>query len=249
MTIIRGYSFQPDELVTNEKLHNLVLNAQFTNINWGALVESGSVVPQTTSASGTSVTGQMWAEYEQIDALETSSYSGQWRDYSYFVQAPAGAVALFRQNGLEARHFFQTDAVTNINPGSFCMPGDTNPSTGVTLGIRAAWGAAGQPHRNPVVTGIGATWTPTTVTTPTGVLAWPRVSLAGLSIVKLSNQFVTPTLSFPAYLNMDGIGGQVSKFTSSSTTVAFYAFGVLLEHKRNGGGIGWLFGGPVERTG
>lgn len=247
MTIIRGYSFDTDEVVTDRKLYNLVAQAQFTNISWGTFLESGVAAVNNSSASG-GTTGGVWPLYESNGGLLTvSPYSGQWSDFNIFIQAPAGAVALFRQNALECNHLYQIDGVTSIPPGAFCMPGDTNLASGVTMGIRAAWGAAGQPHRNPVVTGLGSTWQ--TATTGPSLAAFVRTTLAGVAIMSLSNLFVTPTLPFPWYVNMEGTGGQVSKFTSSAASTAFYAFGLLLETKRNGGALGWLFGGPVERTG
>lgn len=247
MTIIRGYSFLPTELVTDRKLYNLVAQAQFTNISWGSFLESGVAAVNNSSASGGAV-GGIWPGYEGNGGLlTTSTYSGMWSDFNLFIQAPQGAVALFRQNALETNLMFNGDGTTAIPPGAFCQPGDNNFGTGVTLHLRPAWGAGGSPHRSPAIGGLGSTWQ--TANTAPSISAWVRTTLVGVAIMSLSNLFVTPTLPFPWYTNLEGTGGQVSKFTSSAASTAFYAFGLLLETKRAGGGLGWLFGGPVERTG
>lgn len=238
MSITRGYSFGATEIVTAEKLDALVRNAQFSNINWAGLFESGGALPQNTNASGATIVGTLWASYEGIFGLSGSTYSGQWSDYQYFIQSPNGPVGLFSQNRLEARH--GCSMTTGRPPGSAVEPHAA--SSGSTLCFEFATGTntTYAPFRSDRSYGLGTVYAVSPNSGATLFDQFPRIAMRGVSICYPDGVNAMCTLAAPAFIAHTNQVGQNGTMACSNVTNMFSIKGFLLEQKRLTGAICWL---------
>jgi hypothetical protein len=246
MTIIRGFNFSNYETVTADKLYSLVASAQFTNVDWNSYMAPGLSIVGASEPASPGV-GALWTQYEQIVGLETSSYSGQFVDFNVFIQSPQGKVGLFSQNRMESRLAMNVDGNNQrIGKAVFCQ--NMPHQSGVTLDCRPDWGIGGAPFRNGQLGLYGTTWGFSCSTGPS-ISGFPRVSMLGLSALDLNPENPRTTYPYPAFVNLAAQGGASSKLTQSCCSVAFMAEGLGLGNHNNGVSFGWLFGGPVFRTG
>lgn len=240
MTITRGYSFTPTEIVTAEKLDALVRNAQFTGINWAGLLESGAAIPLVSDVSGTTVVGTIWASYERIFGLTGSTWSGQWSDYQYFVRSPFGEVPIFSQNRLESRHAVSMTA-NGRPPG--CVVEPHAASSGVTLCFNFDTGTntTFAPFRSDRSFEVGASWMVSANSGATTFDQFPRVTLRGIGVTYPDGVNALATLAAPAFLAHTNAIGQSGSVAVSNVTNMFSVKGFLLEQKRvNAGTLSWI---------
>lgn len=246
MTITRGYSFSPTEIVTAEKLDALVRNAQFSNINWAGLFESSGALPQNTNASGATIVGTLWAAYEGIFGLSGSTWSGQWSDYNYFIQSPNGPVGLFSQNRLELRHGCSMTA--GRPPGSAVEPHAASSGSTLCLEFNTGTNTAYAPWRSDRSFGIGTVWAGSANSGATTFDQFPRVAMRGVSICYPDGVNAMCTLASPAFIAHTNAVGQQGTMSCSNVTNMFSIKGFLLEQKRSTGALTWLswVGFPIK---
>lgn len=245
MTIVRGFNFQPTDQVSADRLYSLVANSQFTNMNWAAAMVPGLSLVGASEPAIPGI-GSLWWEYEKIDGLTASTYSGQWSDYQVFIHSPQGKVALFKFDGLESRRFVCTD-MNGSNPGHIGMANNCPFVSGVTLGLRYAWGACGDPFTNGTFNWVGTNWQ--TGVSSASATGFVRTTLMGLAKLYIGAGLRT-TLPYPGYLNMSSTGGHTSVFNCSCASTAIMSMGLSFSDLGpTNGVIGWLFGAPVFRSG
>lgn len=245
MTIVRGFSFTPSDLVTSSRLYDLVANAQFTNVNWVAAMapEISYVGASSPSLPGD---GNVWWEYERLTYLTVSAYSGHFVDFNVMISTPQGVMALFRQNALETKLLRNLD--TNSPPGRIAFCQNVASQSGVTLFCRLAWGSGGEPFNSPQFGWIGVNWNATNITAAS-LSSFPRLTLMGISQAEIESGGRW-TLPDPIFLALSKTGGHLSYFAQSAASQSNILVQALaLEDKAASAyALAWLYGSPVMRS-
>lgn len=223
-TITRGRTFDPSELVTAAKLHQLIDAATIAGLSTEDFTGTVRGIAGSTPASPAEAAA--WSTYE------TSSFEGMTvSELRFMIQAKAGAVALWNPYGFESiRLYCSTD--DSPQAAGCAMMSDRTNGGGVTLI------AGGDNIANAIPFVVG---TPRATVSSNEPIRCVLSGLAG--IWRAGSSGVSVPNKWASYAYRDG-AAQTWNATTASNTLGAHA--VLLSHA-TGYMPGYLLGAPLWR--
>lgn len=142
MSITRGFHFESNELVTAEKLHQLVDSASITDLTPDEF--SGEVHGLSTSTPASIRDGDILYLHETSVSLTRPTGLSLWLQPTYFVHYNGQWVSLFGGDHLETGRFFNDSVGGTINRGDQVQFEGQTGSGAVTLTINLTGTAVGK---------------------------------------------------------------------------------------------------------
>lgn len=238
MAITRGHTYQPDDVVTNENLHNLVERAAISGLD--LQVMGSNFVGVSINTSYTTAPG--WLSYVQHAPTALSSVSGNGGDCMIELASIHGPVACFMNGGMETRRFTArhgADWNFHMWGGPYAI---NTPTAGVTLTVGFSGG--NDAYGNPVVLGSNARFTAST--SPTDPAGQPRIVMQGLTPFRQTS--AAPNGNVLRFIY--SAGALTAEWACTQSTSVDKVFGHSMQSALASGTcnlVGWLYGAPVWR--